>query len=73
MPITVFSVGVMMGTEKFSMPYAANMMLVGVGVATASYGEHQAGWSSTMMQIKRCTCFLCTLQLPGTSSPSMPL
>ncbi len=38
MPITVFSVGVAMGTEKFSLPYAANMALVGVGVATASYG-----------------------------------
>jgi hypothetical protein len=49
MPITVFSVGVMMGTEKFSMPYAANMMLVGVGVATASYGERQAGKISTLV------------------------
>lgn len=39
MPITVFAVGVFLGTEKFSVPYALNMVVVAVGVAAASYGE----------------------------------
>ncbi|KAG2499145.1 hypothetical protein HYH03_002728 [Edaphochlamys debaryana] len=39
MPITVFSVGVLMGTEKYSPMYALNMVVVAVGVAAASYGE----------------------------------
>lgn len=40
MPITVFVVGIVLGTEKFSLQYAANMVIVGVGVATASFGKH---------------------------------
>ncbi len=39
MPVTVFVVGVMLGTETFSTQYALNMLIVGVGVATASFGE----------------------------------
>lgn len=42
MPITVFAVGVFLGTEKFSVPYALNMVVVAVGVAAASYGEGEA-------------------------------
>ncbi|EFJ44764.1 hypothetical protein VOLCADRAFT_82602 [Volvox carteri f. nagariensis] len=39
MPVTVFLVGVLLGTEKYSVLYALNMVVVAVGVATASYGE----------------------------------
>jgi len=39
MPITVYSCGVIVGTEKYALNYAMNMVLVGVGVAVASYGE----------------------------------
>ncbi|GLC35983.1 hypothetical protein PLESTB_000526000 [Pleodorina starrii] len=39
MPVTVFLVGVMLGTEKYSALYALNMVVVAIGVATASYGE----------------------------------
>lgn len=39
MPITVFAVGVVLGTEKYSHSYALNMVLVAIGVAVASYGE----------------------------------
>ncbi|PNH09408.1 putative sugar phosphate/phosphate translocator [Tetrabaena socialis] len=39
MPVTVFTVGVFMGTEKYSGMYALNMVVVAIGVATASYGE----------------------------------
>ncbi|GLC45866.1 hypothetical protein PLESTB_001447500 [Pleodorina starrii] len=39
MPVTVFLTGVFLGTEKYSLMYALNMMVVAVGVGTASYGE----------------------------------
>lgn len=38
MPVAVFLVGVLLGTEKYSFMYAANMVIVAIGVATASYG-----------------------------------
>jgi hypothetical protein len=52
MPITVFVVGIMLGTEKFSPLYAANMVVVGVGVATASFGELATFWQ------RSCSCWL---------------
>lgn len=55
MPITVFVVGIMLGTEKFSPLYAANMMVVAVGVATASFGELHATRSQRSC---RCSCWL---------------
>eukprot|EP00798_Chlamydomonas_sp_ICE-L_P001689 gene1689-33086_t len=39
MPMAVFLVGVLFGTEAFNVKTAANMVVVGVGVAIASYGE----------------------------------
>lgn len=39
MPVTVFLVGVLLGTEKYTNLYALNMVVVAVGVAAASYGE----------------------------------
>ena len=43
MPTTVFTVGVMLGTEKYAFLYALNMLVVGVGVAAASYGAPGCG------------------------------
>ncbi|KXZ44372.1 hypothetical protein GPECTOR_68g343 [Gonium pectorale] len=39
MPAAVFSVGILLGTEKYSHKYALTLAVVTVGVATASYGE----------------------------------
>lgn len=39
MPASVFIVGCAIGTEGFSVNVAANMAVVTVGVAIASYGE----------------------------------
>jgi hypothetical protein len=39
MPVAVFSVGCVFGTEKFAWPTMLNMILVTVGVAVASFGE----------------------------------
>lgn len=50
MPITVFLVGVLLGTEKYSHPYAANMVVVAIGVATASYGELNFNLVGVMFQ-----------------------
>ena len=39
MPVAVFVVGCVFGTEKYSGGTFANMMVVSLGVAIASYGE----------------------------------
>lgn len=39
MPMVVFLVGVLFGTEKFTASSAINMVVVGTGIAIASYGE----------------------------------
>lgn len=39
MPVSVFLVGVFLGTEKYSSMYLSNVALVAVGVAVASHGE----------------------------------
>ncbi|KAL4451586.1 hypothetical protein ABPG75_007248 [Micractinium tetrahymenae] len=39
MPVAVFSVGVLFGTDKYNSRTFANMVLVTIGVAIASYGE----------------------------------
>eukprot|EP00887_Chlorella_sp_A99_P007875 scaffold20.g7875.t1 len=39
MPVAVFSVGCVFGTERFSWPVMSNMILVTIGVAIASFGE----------------------------------
>ena len=38
MPLVVFMVGCGFGTEKFTMGSAVNMVIVGTGIAIASYG-----------------------------------
>ncbi len=38
MPVAVFSVGVIFGTDKYNSKTFANMVLVTIGVAIASYG-----------------------------------
>jgi drug/metabolite transporter (DMT)-like permease len=39
MPVAVFLVGSLMGVEKFELARLANMSLIAVGVAIASFGE----------------------------------
>lgn len=38
MPMVVFLVGVLFSTEKFTLNVALNMVVVGTGIAIASYG-----------------------------------
>ena len=47
MPTTVFAVGCLLGTEKYSLTYVLNMLLVGVGIATASCGACVRGEGPT--------------------------
>ena len=42
MPLVVFMVGCGFGTEKFTLTSAVNMVIVGTGIAIASYGEECA-------------------------------
>ncbi|EFJ40110.1 hypothetical protein VOLCADRAFT_100128 [Volvox carteri f. nagariensis] len=51
MPVTVFLVGVLLGTEKYSHMYALNMVVVGIGIATASYGEINFNFVGVIFQI----------------------
>ena len=39
MPVAVFVVGCAFGTEKYSSATFANMLIVSLGVAIASYGK----------------------------------
>ena len=39
MPAAVYTCGIIMGTEKYALNYALNMVVVTIGVAAASYGE----------------------------------
>lgn len=39
MPAAVYTAGILMGTEKYELSYALNMVVVTIGVAAASYGE----------------------------------
>jgi drug/metabolite transporter (DMT)-like permease len=39
MPVAVFSVGCVFGTERFNWPTLLNMLMVTIGVAIASFGE----------------------------------
>ncbi len=39
MPVTVFLTGLLLGTERYSFRYALNLVVVAIGVGTASYGE----------------------------------
>lgn len=39
MPITVFTAGIMLGTEKYELKLAVNLVVIAVGVGIASYGE----------------------------------
>jgi hypothetical protein len=39
MPAAVYTVGCFLGTEKYSVSYVGNMLIISIGVAIASYGE----------------------------------
>ncbi len=64
MPVAVFLVGVLLGTEKYSFMYAANMVIVAIGVATASYGaslvgtafDAEPGELHVWLVVQRCWC-----------------
>jgi hypothetical protein len=51
MPVTVFLVGVMMGTEAYSHSYALNMLVVAVGTGIASHGELNFSVLGVMYQV----------------------
>jgi len=51
MPVAVFTVGCVFGTDKFNWPTFLNMMLVTVGVAIASYGELNFNLTGVLFQM----------------------
>ncbi|GLI60866.1 hypothetical protein VaNZ11_003083 [Volvox africanus] len=66
MPVTVFFVGVLLGTEKYTLLYALNMVVVAVGIATASYGELNFNVVGVVFQISSIfteSFRLCLIQL----------
>lgn len=46
MPVTVFVAGIILGTERYQFNYAANLVMIAVGIAIASYGKQLPGSSS---------------------------
>lgn len=51
MPVAVFVVGCIFGTESFSVNVLANMVVVTAGVAIASYGEINLVWLGVFLQL----------------------
>lgn len=51
MPVAVFSVGCVFGTDRFNWPTFLNMMLVTVGVAIASFGELNFNLTGVLFQL----------------------
>ncbi|EFN57597.1 hypothetical protein CHLNCDRAFT_51167 [Chlorella variabilis] len=51
MPVAVFAVGCMFGTEYFTIPRLLNMLVIGTGIAIASYGEINFIWIGVVLQM----------------------
>jgi len=51
MPVAVFGVGCVFGTESFTTNAMANMIVVTIGVAIASYGEINLVWVGVFLQL----------------------
>jgi hypothetical protein len=51
MPVSVYCVGVVAGTETFSLSRYANMAVITAGVALASYGELNFNWLGVFIQL----------------------
>ena len=56
MPVAVFLVGVMVGTEKYSHRAALNMVVVAAGVALATYGEMSFVLVGVILQVIAIFC-----------------
>ena len=61
MPVAVFSVGCMFGTERFNWPTLLNMIMVTVGVAIASFGEINFVMKGVLFQL--CSIFTESIRL----------
>ena len=55
MPVAVFSVGCVFGTERFNWPTLSNMILVTIGVAVASFGELNFNLTGVLFQLSSIT------------------
>ena len=51
MPVSVFGMGCLIGTERFEVSTMANMGLIALGVAIASYGELNFNMFGVMLQL----------------------
>ena len=51
MPVAVFSVGCVFGTERFNWPTFLNMIMVTLGVAIASFGELNFNLTGVLFQL----------------------
>lgn len=56
MPVAVFTVGVLMGTQQYSHKTAVNMAVIGIGTAMASYGEVHFVLLGVMLQVAVIFC-----------------
>ncbi len=55
MPMLVYTVGCMLGTEKPKWATAGNMAVVMVGVGIASYGERTSAAAAAMPSVPDCS------------------
>lgn len=60
MPMVVFAVGTFFGTEKFTLGVAGNMLVVGTGIAIASYGERSSTPGPGAQPARRACGLACT-------------
>mmetsp|Transcript_13619 Transcript_13619/g.29172 ORF Transcript_13619/g.29172 Transcript_13619/m.29172 type:complete len:345 (-) Transcript_13619:669-1703(-) len=56
MPMVVFLVGVLFATERFTLGVAGNMVVVGTGIAIASYGEIHFVVTGVLLQVGSICC-----------------
>jgi len=75
MPVAVFGVGCVFGTESFTTNAMANMIVVTIGVAIASYGEINLVWVGVFLQLLSVATESTRLTLvppPLPPGPSLP-
>lgn len=56
MPVSVFSIGSIFGTEKFESSIFINMFLITIGVAIASMGEMNFNTTGLLLQLGSIVC-----------------
>lgn len=63
MPVTIFTAGLMFGTEKYSHMYFINIAVVAAGVLIATFGKAPADTNSAAAYV----CIYVSYWVPSTS------